>query len=235
MASLLSRLPAPVHAGGGEEAPAAAPAGAGTLARVGGPPPPPYGSRQGWVPRKAADFADGGAYPECHVAQYPLDCGRKGASAGAGGAKSGTVAVTVKEDGSVDYSALVKQGSNANKTVATAHNALVPKLHDMTEEVRRPRRAVAARNACTLQPSACSHARGAGPGPPGAGGGGRHACRHQGGHRSARERHAFGQPAKVAACAAGRAAIHQIHARKAGPGVQQRRQPPHHQDAHRGR
>jgi SNW domain-containing protein 1 len=69
MASLLSRLPAPVHAGGGEEAPAAAPAAAGALARVGGPPPPPYGSRKGWVPRKAADFADGGAYPECHVAQ----------------------------------------------------------------------------------------------------------------------------------------------------------------------
>ena len=136
MASLLSRLPAPVHSGGGEEAPAAAPAAAGALARIGGPPPPPYGSRTGWVPRKASDFADGGAYPECHVAQYPLDCGRKGASAGAGGAKSGTVAVTVKEDGSVDYSALVKQGSNAKKLVATAHSALVPKLHDMTEEVR---------------------------------------------------------------------------------------------------
>jgi SNW domain-containing protein 1 len=156
MASLLSRLPAPVHSGGGEEAPAAAPAAAGALARVGGPPPPAYGGRQGWVPRKPSDFADGGAYPECHVAQYPLECGRKGASAGAGGAKSGTVAVTVKEDGSVDYSALVKQGSNAKKVVATAHSALVPKLHDVTEEVRPAARAAAARNAALL---GFSHAR----------------------------------------------------------------------------
>ena len=132
--ALLAHLPAPVR---GEAAPvpaAATPAAASTaLARSGAPP---YGLRSGFVPRKQADFGDGGAYPECHVAQYPLDCGRKGATGGAGGAKSGVVAVTVKEDGSVDYSAIVKQGANAKKVVHTGHNALVPKLHDMTEEVR---------------------------------------------------------------------------------------------------
>ena len=72
------------------------------------------------------------------MAQYPLDCGRKAAD---GSAKSGIVAVTVAEDGSVDYDALVKQGSNANKIVATKHSALVPKLHDRTAEVRLRARA----------------------------------------------------------------------------------------------
>jgi SNW domain-containing protein 1 len=133
MAGLLGRLPQPLHSG--DEPAAAAPVASQALARVGGPPPPRYAARAGFVPRKPADFGDGGAYPECHVAQYPLDCGRKG-GAGAGG-KNGVVAVTVAEDGSVDYSALVKQGRAAKTVVHTGHGALVPKLHDMTEEVRR--------------------------------------------------------------------------------------------------
>lgn len=37
---------------------------------------PPYGQRRGWVPRNLTDFGDGGAFPEIHVAQYPLDMGR---------------------------------------------------------------------------------------------------------------------------------------------------------------
>src|ERR1700733_3413558 len=38
---------------------------------------PAYGMRRGWQPMSQDDFGDGGAYPECHVAQYPLDMGRK--------------------------------------------------------------------------------------------------------------------------------------------------------------
>lgn len=38
---------------------------------------PRYGRRQGWKPRSQADFGDGGSYPECHIAQYPLEMGRK--------------------------------------------------------------------------------------------------------------------------------------------------------------
>jgi len=41
------------------------------------PPPPPYGSRVGWIPKHPSDFADGGAYPEIHMSQYPLGMGRK--------------------------------------------------------------------------------------------------------------------------------------------------------------
>lgn len=38
---------------------------------------PVYGKRRNWKPRNQEDFADGGAYPECHLAQYPLEMGRK--------------------------------------------------------------------------------------------------------------------------------------------------------------
>ena len=38
---------------------------------------PPYGRRRGFVPRSIADFGDGGAFPEIHVAQYPLGMGTK--------------------------------------------------------------------------------------------------------------------------------------------------------------
>jgi SNW domain-containing protein 1 len=38
---------------------------------------PPHGKRAGWIPRALEDFGDGGAYPEIHVAQYPLNMGRK--------------------------------------------------------------------------------------------------------------------------------------------------------------
>lgn len=38
---------------------------------------PPYGSRNSWRPNTQADFKDGGSYPECPVAQFPLEMGRK--------------------------------------------------------------------------------------------------------------------------------------------------------------
>jgi len=38
---------------------------------------PPYGQRCGYVPREIEDFGDGGAFPELHHKQYPLDMGRK--------------------------------------------------------------------------------------------------------------------------------------------------------------
>lgn len=43
--------------------------------------PPPYGHRKNWVPRSLADFGDGGAFPEIHVAQYPMNMGNKSKSA----------------------------------------------------------------------------------------------------------------------------------------------------------
>merc|ERR1739840_58264 len=50
---------------------------------------PPYGHRKGWIPRSADDYGDGGAFPECHVVQYPLAMGKKSAGDKGGGAGGG--------------------------------------------------------------------------------------------------------------------------------------------------
>lgn len=67
--------------------------------------PPPYGKRKGWVPRTLADFGDGGAFPEIHVAQYPLDMGKKPTS-------QQVVALQVGADGKMAWDAVIKQGSD---------------------------------------------------------------------------------------------------------------------------
>src|SRR5271154_2433953 len=54
---------------------------------------PPYGARQGYIPRNVDDFGDGGAFPEIHIAQYPLDMGRKKTE------KSNALAVPVDDSG----------------------------------------------------------------------------------------------------------------------------------------
>lgn len=50
---------------------------------------PPYGRRQNFVPRAQGDFGDGGAFPEIHVAQFPLDMGRPAVKKPAGDANKG--------------------------------------------------------------------------------------------------------------------------------------------------
>ena len=83
---------------------------------------PPYGKRAGFVPRRPEDFGDGGAFPEIHVAQYPLGMGRRDK----GGSK--ILALTVDAHGSVAFDAVVKQGENAGKIVYSKHSDLVPKI-----------------------------------------------------------------------------------------------------------
>lgn len=100
--------------------------------------PPPYGSRKGWVPRTAEvrltlsvcaewlsencyltcllpffpstskDFGDGGAFPEIHVAQYPLEMGRKKKT-------SNALALQVDAEGKIKYDAIARQGQGKDK------------------------------------------------------------------------------------------------------------------------
>lgn len=137
MASLASALaqslPQPTYTGENEELPArAALRGprvinaahldetAVVLKRGGGPPA--YGQRVGWRPRNPEDFGDGGAFPEVHIAQYPLDMGRKGGAA----SKSNALALTVDADGKVKYDAIAKQGHAAGRIVQTSFKDLIP-------------------------------------------------------------------------------------------------------------
>ncbi|KAM5273646.1 LOW QUALITY PROTEIN: SNW domain-containing protein 1-like [Ctenodactylus gundi] len=82
--------------------------------------PPPYGYRKGWIPLLLEDFGDGGAFPETHVAQYPLDMGRKKKM-------SNALAIQVDAEGKIKYEAIAQQGQSKDKVTYTKYTDRVPK------------------------------------------------------------------------------------------------------------
>ncbi|KAL6770561.1 hypothetical protein ACKKBF_B31765 [Auxenochlorella protothecoides x Auxenochlorella symbiontica] len=135
--SLLASLPAPVKTYTAPDAPApTGPSGEDSRRPV--KEVPPYGRRQGFVPRRVDDFGGGGAFPEIHVAQYPLEMGRPNQRPGGAGRTDQTVALSVNAEGEVNYDAVVRQGKDAQKWVATTHAALVPKLEQLNSDMPRP-------------------------------------------------------------------------------------------------
>ena len=70
---------------------------------------------------------------QIHVVQYPLDIGRKDKRGAAG---EQTLALTVGAGGGINYDALVKQGVNRDKWIATEHSAMVPKIDQLKDEAR---------------------------------------------------------------------------------------------------
>lgn len=82
---------------------------------------PPYGQRKGWIPRTNEDFEDGGAFPEIHVAQYPLDMGLKGRES-----TSNALAVQLDAHGKVKYDLLARQGHSKDKIVYSKLTDLLP-------------------------------------------------------------------------------------------------------------
>jgi len=119
--SLLHSLPAPQ-----QTIPETASGEVTIAATVGLYEPPPYLRRTDFVPRKEADFGDGGAFPEIPVAQYPLGMGRQKEVAK-------TLAVTIDADGDVNYDEVVKQGQNREKTVFSRHSDIVPKVDELNK------------------------------------------------------------------------------------------------------
>ncbi|KAK3060135.1 mRNA splicing protein, partial [Coniosporium uncinatum] len=84
--------------------------------------PPPYGSRTApWRPRSEEDFGSGGAFPEVHVAQYPLGMGKKESAS-----TSNALALKVDTKGKVDYTALAKRGHGADRHVQASFKDLIP-------------------------------------------------------------------------------------------------------------
>eukprot|EP01031_Cornospumella_fuschlensis_P034361 gene34361-41592_t len=75
---------------------------------------PSYPNRKGFMPSKPEDFGDGGAYPEIHIVQYPLNMGRPGQKSTA------VIPVQVSETGNLRTDLIVKQGANKNKIVQTS-------------------------------------------------------------------------------------------------------------------
>ncbi|XP_050834284.1 SNW domain-containing protein 1-like [Serinus canaria] len=95
--------------------------------------PPPYGYRKGWIPRALEDFGDGGAFPEVHVAQYPLDMGQKKKS-------SNALALQVDAEGRIKYDAIARQGQAKDKVIYSKYSDLVPKevMNVDGPELQRP-------------------------------------------------------------------------------------------------
>lgn len=73
-----------------------------------------------------------GAFPEVRQAQFPLGMGKSDNKS------QGTLAVTLGSDGQVNYDSVLKQSRLADKTVASTHGALVPKLDDINRGVLFP-------------------------------------------------------------------------------------------------
>ncbi|XP_057366335.1 puff-specific protein Bx42-like [Daphnia carinata] len=111
---------------------------------------PPYGNRSSWVPRNVSDFGDGGSFPEIHMAQYPLDMGRKDQA----GQKSNALAIQLDAEGKIKYDAIARQGHGKDKVVFSKFTDLLPaeitneddptlhkpsdeEIADITEKTRR--------------------------------------------------------------------------------------------------
>ncbi|XP_037083722.1 SNW domain-containing protein 1-like [Pollicipes pollicipes] len=96
---------------------------------------PPYGQRASWMPRNQTDFGNGGAFPECHVAQFPLGMGaEKSSSAGS----SNVLAVQLDAQGKVKYDVLARQGHAKDKIVYSKYTDLLPSEVLDEDEVQRP-------------------------------------------------------------------------------------------------
>ena len=91
---------------------------------------------------------DGGAYPECPVAQYPLNLGKKKVGRVFPSSDTplsvtqtqagNTLALQVDSEGNVRYDAIAHQGQRAGKIIQSQFKDLVPLSHrkDITDEQR---------------------------------------------------------------------------------------------------
>jgi len=92
---------------------------------------PPYGQRSGWIPRTLDDFGDGGAFPEIHVAQYPLELGKAKTVIYIGvyeltKKSSNALQMQVDAQGRIQYDAIVRQGHDGNRIIHTSIKDLIP-------------------------------------------------------------------------------------------------------------
>jgi SNW domain-containing protein 1 len=91
---------------------------------------PPYGKRQDFIPQTEKDFGDGGAFPEIHIAQYPLGMGRKKS---AGAEISETLPLETDETGEIRYDLVLRKGTNMadNKTIHSSVKSLTAQDYDL--------------------------------------------------------------------------------------------------------
>lgn len=97
------------------------------------PRAPRYLARNGFLPRSAVHFADGGAFPEIHVAQYPPGLGLNKTGANAKGSLTGAVTtVTVNASGDTNHDSIITERIGRDKIVHTKHADVVPKPNNVS-------------------------------------------------------------------------------------------------------
>lgn len=97
---------------------------------------PPYGKRRNWFPKRLEDFGDGGAFPEIHMPQFPLNMGSKGDKSSSVG---NALVKQIDADGKVKYDMIAKQGQRANKVVHSKFKDLTTKIVDYDDpDLRKP-------------------------------------------------------------------------------------------------
>lgn len=133
---------------------------------------PPYGQRRGWVPRNLTDYGDGGAFPEIHVAQYPLNMGLKGKES-----TSNALAVQLDSEGKVKYDVLARQGHSKDKIVYSKLSDLLPvevvaendpslekpsqeEVDDITERTRMALQKITNSKIAAAMPARCAERQG---------------------------------------------------------------------------
>ncbi|CAI2353843.1 unnamed protein product [Caenorhabditis sp. 36 PRJEB53466] len=89
--------------------------------------PPPYGKRASFRPRGPEDYGDGGAFPEIHVAQFPLGLGIGDMK----GKPENTLALQYGTDGKLQHDAIARIG-HAKDKIKPDDDAVI----DATEKTR---------------------------------------------------------------------------------------------------
>ncbi|KAG5444919.1 SNW domain-containing protein 1 [Clonorchis sinensis] len=122
----------PVHKKHDADAIAPLPLSLGSRALVAKSTIPPYGHRKNWVPRTPEDFSDGGAFPEIHIPQFPLEMGQQKTS-------SNALVLKTDQDGRIRYDELVRQGHSKDRVIYSKFTDLLPKtIEDNDEDLRKP-------------------------------------------------------------------------------------------------
>ena len=80
--------------------------------------PPPYGKRSNFSPNSLIDYGDGGAFPEIHMPQYPLNMGKISSS-------NGSLALETSSDGKIKYD-LILSSKNSNTLIKSSLEDLTP-------------------------------------------------------------------------------------------------------------
>uniref|UniRef100_A0A183BL32 SKIP_SNW domain-containing protein n=1 Tax=Globodera pallida TaxID=36090 RepID=A0A183BL32_GLOPA len=93
--------------------------------------PPPYGRRKGFVPRTPEDFGDGGAFPEIHIAQFPLGMGMERS---VGTNKDKTLALQFDEEGKLRFDEVARIGHGKDKVVHSRLSDMKAKIIDEEDD-----------------------------------------------------------------------------------------------------